>query len=91
MLVHSTAWHEGYSSKTQTNHTNQILARSLTETLIKEASRFLGTAKGIIHAHNKYYKLLPLSNTSESIKVGNEISPDNALLKAEKFAKTQNS
>lgn len=54
MPVHSIGWHEGYSSKMQTNHTNQTLALSLAETLIKEASRFLGTAKGIIHAHNKY-------------------------------------
>lgn len=40
----------------------------MAETLIEEVSRFLGTAKGIIHAHNKYYNLFPLSNIAESIK-----------------------
>lgn len=43
-----------------TNHTNQILTLSLAESLIKEALSFLGTAKGIIQAYNKYYRLPPL-------------------------------
>lgn len=72
-----------------TNHTNQILTVSLAETLIKEASSFLCTAKGIIHVYNNYYRLLPLLKPLSKYYVGNEILPDNALLKAEKYAKIQ--
>lgn len=65
-----------------TNQTNQILTLSLAETLIKEASSFLGPAKGIIHAYNKYYRLPPLLKHLWKYYVGNEISPDKAFLKA---------
>lgn len=62
--------------------TNQILILSLAETLIKEASSFLGTAEGIIHEYNKYYKLSPLFKPLWKYYVGNDILPHNGLLKA---------